>query len=520
MTRIRLAAFLLLLAPLWIACAGNDESRTLRLAGSPSGVSTLDPALIRDTEGLFLARQVFRGLVTFDAELNVVPDLAGRIEVSEDGRTYRFTLEPDVRFQDGKPITAQDIVASFNRALDPALANGDGSALPGSSTFQGVVGVEDRLAGEVGQVAGINAANDETIVVQLAEASASFLARLAGGPALVVDVRETARPEWWLSPNGSGPFQVAEFDPASRLILESWGETRRDDGLAIETIEVRFGASALQPFNLYEAGEIDLVEVPGYAIDRVLSPADPLKSHLIVVPQLSTTFVALCPSDEGFSDPAVRRALGQVIDRPRVVEATFAGHVRLAEGLIPPSILGRDWPADLPELDIQAAQATLSAAVGAGSVPRILDPGAGLAVLLAEVAQQELGFEIEVVAPDWATFTALTAERNLPGFVLTWVADYPEPENFLTALFGTDSPNNYCGYSNPEVDRLLAEASRELDGPRRETLYLTAQQAIIDDGVVIPIYHGVSYTLVNPDVHGLVVSPAGILSLEGVWIED
>jgi len=102
--------------------------------------------------------------------------------------------------------------------------------------------------------------------------------------------------------------------------------------------------------------------------------------------------------------------------------------------------------------------------------------------------------------------------------VLSWIADYPDPASFLTTLFHSGSPDNYTGYANPMVDALLDEAGVEADIDRRAALYLDAQQIIIDDGVLIPLYHGVSYMVVRPDVHGLEISAIGILALENVWI--
>jgi ABC-type oligopeptide transport system substrate-binding subunit len=127
---------------------------------------------------------------------------------------------------------------------------------------------------------------------------------------------------------------------------------------------------------------------------------------------------------------------------------------------------------------------------------------------------------MDVVDQPWPEFTQRLSQRDLPGFVLTWVADFPDPENVLATLLRTGSPDNYLGYSNLSFDRLVQAANAETDVQRRRELYLEAQQLAIDDAVIIPLYHEMSYTLVQPWVRGLVVTEIGILALEDVWIED
>jgi ABC-type oligopeptide transport system substrate-binding subunit len=139
-------------------------------------------------------------------------------------------------------------------------------------------------------------------------------------------------------------------------------------------------------------------------------------------------------------------------------------------------------------------------------------------VVLKEIAAEELGLEIQVIAPPFPEFSVALGSQTLPAFALSWIADYPDPASFLTSLFHSASPDNYIGYANSEVDALLADAGAEADVDRRAALYLEAQQIIINDNVLIPLYHGVSYMVVQPEVRGLEISAIGILTLENVWI--
>ncbi|MDQ3549053.1 MAG: peptide ABC transporter substrate-binding protein [Chloroflexota bacterium] len=490
--------------------------QTLVMAGSNEGPETLDPALVRDSESSFYTRQLFRGLVRLDNDMQVQPDLAERIVISADGQDYTFHLRSNAVFQDGRQIDADAVAASFNRAADPALAGGDGFALPAAIYLIDIAGVEARLAGDAETISGITIVDDRTLTMTLREPTANFLYKLTGNAAQVVDVDTATGDDWWREPNGSGPF-ILETWSASEMVLSAFASFY-DGAPLLDEVVVRLGQAAFQPLNLYESGEIDVTEVPFYAIDRVLSESDPLHDELTVVPQLSTTFILMNPNEEPFDDPAVRTAVVASFDQSKVANVMLNGKVVQAEGIVPPGILDREWPADNPAYDLDTATQSIASA-GELDVPPTFY-GSGASVSLTDVLQRDLGIDADAIALDWPEFTERLTTQSLPAFSLTWIADFPDPANFLTALFLTSSPDNYIGYSNGEVDRLLLDAEAVLDPDERARLYLAAQQLIIDDGVLIPLYHDVSYTVVQPHVNGLVVSPIGILSLEDIWIDD
>ena len=494
----------------------NGE-QSLFLAGGSRGPLTLDPALVRDSESAFLARQIFRGLVSLDADLDVRPELAERITIAADGLTYRFELRPDLTFHDGAQLDARAVIRSFERATDPTLATGAG--LPAATYLDDIEGVTDRLAGESETISGMREVDPQTLEIHLARPAANFLLKLTGAPALVVDADSATGADWWHAPNGSGPFRIVDYSVDQELRLEPFEDyvTGRP---FLDSIRIRFGSAALSPLNLYESGEIDLTELPGYAVDRALSGSDYLGRDLRVTPELSTTYIAFNPNMPPFDDPNLRAALARLVDRERLIEVGLAGRAEAALGLVPPGILERAWNADLPSFDPAAARDIYGGGAGVEQTPQIYDPGGGMAVLLKEVAEQELGLEIDVIAPPFLDFSADLGTQELPAFVLSWIADYPDPASFLTTLFHSSSPDNYTGYANPAVDALLSEAGVESDVDRQAALYLEAQQIIINDGALIPLYHGMSYMVVRPDVRGLEVSAIGILALENVWIAN
>jgi ABC-type oligopeptide transport system substrate-binding subunit len=133
--------------------------------------------------------------------------------------------------------------------------------------------------------------------------------------------------------------------------------------------------------------------------------------------------------------------------------------------------------------------------------------------------QRDLGLTVEIVNVDWPEFVLGLSRREYPAYELYWGADYPDPESLLLVLFGAGRADNYVDYRNGGFDDLLREAAAEPDVAKRADLYLRAQQILLDDQVVIPLYFDVAYTLAKPAVKGLQVTPLGILGLEPVWLE-
>jgi oligopeptide transport system substrate-binding protein len=244
-----------------------------------------------------------------------------------------------------------------------------------------------------------------------------------------------------------------------------------------------------------------------------------LHADLVIEPQLSTSFLVLNPNVAPFDNRDLRLAIMHAFDRAKEVRVGLEGRAQLAAGLTPPGIGARDWPSSLPAYNLDSARQALAAAGTLDRRPAIYESGSGVAGTLKAVLARDLGLEIDAVDVPWEQFTGLMTSRALPAFELTWVADYPDPEDFIGALFDSRSPDNYIGYSNSRVDALLAQAERELDPATRANLFLQAQQQIVDDGVLLPLYHDVSYTLIKPWVRGLTETPIGVVSLESVWIE-
>ena len=507
-----------------VSLATPSGEQVFRLSGTIDDPLSLDPALGRDLQTAFITRQIFRGLTRLNADLIAEPELAERIEISPDGRTYTFTLREGLTFQQGNPLTARDVAFSLTRAISPVTTGGNAALLAGPTYLSDIVGAAAVTAGETDTLRGLRVIDDRTLEITLAEPNSAFLTKLASPAVAVVDANDVTRDEWWTSPNGSGPFMIEEWSPGERLVLAPF-EGYFAGKPPLEAVTILFGPSAARPFNLYQAGLIDSTTVPILAAERVLDPNSAFAEQVSVTPVLATGFIAFRSDVEPMDDPHIRRAVQLAFPRHKIADVTFDGLVLRADGLVPPGMAGREWPVPAAtDYDLAAARAAVAASRygRAEDVPpiRIFSGGGIGSTALQDVLEADLGLTVEVIQIDWPEFNRGLGQRGYPAYELLWGADYPDPQTFLWSLFASDSPDNYVDYANPEYDAALAAAARTLDADERATLYDRAQAILASDNVMIPLYHSTQYNLARPSVRGLTVTPLGILYLDSVWMEQ
>lgn len=500
----------------WIPADG------LRLAGSWQGGTSLDPAFARDLDTIFLVRQLCRGLTSYDEGLAPVPELAAQIDVTEDGKVYTFRLRQDARFHDGRSIEAEDVRFSLTRAIHPKTAGGDPTKLSGAIYLGDIEGADVLLSGETDDLAGVEVLDPGTIRISLASPSSTFLMKLAAAPAAILDrYQDMSVPDWWTSLNGSGPYRLAEFREGEELILkavDSWNGRN----ILVKDLSIRLGISAGQPVNLFQAGKIDLVaEVPPALVSLVSDKATGMRDAFILEkPEFALSYIAFGNQEAPLDDVHVRRALQKVFSSALFAEAAFDGRVRVADGVIPPGMLGQEWIAKIPAADVDAARREIVASRygDAAAVPLIRIYAADIMAVeaLREVAHAELDIMIEAVQVNWQDFLEGLSSRRWNAYGLFWGVDYPDPEALLHVLFGSTSSENYTGYSNAGFDDVLLLARRESDDAARRALYAEAQQILIDDAAVLPLYVPIRYTLARSGMSHVPVTAMGLLGLEAL----
>ena len=506
---------------------------------------TLDPHKTSDTTSAFIIGEVFSGLVTLNTDLQIVPDIAERWEISDDGMVYTFHLLPDATFADGKPVTAQDFVYSFNRAADPELAS------PVARTYlSDIVGVTEVLDGEATEITGVTAIDERTLEITITAPIAYFLAKLTYPTAFVVDRAnvEAGGDRWTDSPNSTGPFILKEYKIGEHIILERNDNFYREPAYIDQVV---FNLAGGQAMALYENDEIDITGIGILDLERLQDPNEPLSKELkIVPPRLSVSYIGFNVEKPPFDDAHFRRALNFAIDKELIANEVYAGLIKPAYGILPPGFPGYTEGIEGLEYDEYRAVEEICASAYANreacdaaltegveqleeksfydeDAPRIIlsvsgtggDVGIGTQVIL-EMWETTLGVEVEIQQVEWATYLQDLNERKFQVFSLGWQADYPDPQDFLDILFHTESETNHTAYSNSEVDAILEEARVERDPGRRVELYNQVEQMIIDDAAWAPLwYEGERHVLIKPHIKDYRLLPMTIPKFRYIYFD-
>ncbi len=524
---------LLLLASMATSCFGDIAKPGPAPAPSPqvggqgtlnladTGPITLDPAVAAEASSAMYIIQIFGGLVRLDEKLQVAPDIAESWDKSADGRTFTFHLRHDVTFHDGKPVRAADFKYSWERALSPNTGS-----LTAGTYLNDIVGAADVLSGKVAQLSGVKVLDDYTLEVTIDAPKAYFLDKMAYPTAFVVDrANVESGSSWWQHPNGTGPFKLKQWQKDQVLVLE------RNDGYygdKARLSEVDFKLFSGNPLQLYQEGSIDVSYVFASYIGLVTDPSNPASRELSVYPELSLYYLGFDASVPPFDDVNVRQAFTYAVDRERLIALATKGVVSPAYGILPPGMPG--YNSGLGGLRFNPAKAKeLIAASKYGDVsnlpPIILTTSgwggdiSGVIGGVIEEWQRNLGVKVTVRQLEPENFLYALKKEKDQLFDSGWIADYPDPQDFLDVLFHTGSQSNAGDYSNPQLDSLLDKAAVEQDPNVRLGMYQQAEQMIVQDAVVLPLFFNRSYILVKPYVKNYALNPLGFPLLNQVSIQ-
>jgi oligopeptide transport system substrate-binding protein len=489
---------------------GVNRNRALFLAGGEStNPRDYDPATEHDSGD----KRIYSGLVSLDANLHLVADLAGSWDISTDGTVYTFHLRPNARFQDGRAVVAQDVIYSWERAAAPAT-NSD-TVL----TYLGdIVGVADMHSGKAQHISGLKALDDHTLQVTIDAAKPYFLFKLTMPVAFVLDQKNVASgPNWYRTPNGTGPYKLSRWDSFKLMVYDA-NPYYYLGAPTIPQIVVELNTGV--GIDMYESGEIDMTGVSSSDVARVLDPADPLHADLVSGVSMCTNYVTFDVSKPPFDDVKVRQAFSMAFDRQKFIDVVDNGVGIPADGLYPPSLPGFNPNLKGLPYDPKQAQQLLAQSKYGGpqGLPPIVFTSEGIGntagpdvAAMAQMWEQNLGVKITIenLEPD-KFYDLLNSGQHGQIFLGGWCADYPDPENFADVLFHTGAQQNLGNYSNPALDAILDQARGEPDVTKRIQLYQQAEQIIVQDAPALFISHDVTYMLVKPYVKGYVLTPIDI----------
>ena len=508
------------------ACAAELLNEATLHRGNRYDPATLDPQKVNTTYEFAIITDLFEGLVAYDALGQPIPGLASSWTISPDGKRYTFTLRPNLVWSDGAPLTAEDVVFTFRRLMDPKT----------TAIFAPLLYVvANAHAVNTGAAAldtlGVTAPNATTVVMELA-APAPYLTQLLASAYSSIVPRHLIlqRGDTWTQPGimvSSGAFVLEAWRPQSGVVLAhnphfyDAAEIKLARVAYIPTEDVNSGVAR------FRAGELDMqLDVPASQIDQLVAEM-PAQTRL--TPTLLTYYLALNTTQPKLSDKRVRRALSLAIDRDILTDKVLRSGEGAAFSFVPPVVVGYkpaalDFAATASDERLAEAKRLLGeAGYGSAKPLRITYSHSSnldlrrIAVIIAGMWKR-IGVETTLLNTEGKVHFANLREGNFEVAFVGWAADFNDASSFLYVLDSGTTRSNYSRYHNPIFDGLLARVATLENAEARAEVLHDAEALAMADQPIIPLYFGVSKNLISQRVVGwranaIDVHPSRYLSL-------
>lgn len=456
---------------------------------------TLDPGRVESAADVRVASLIYEGLVRLGPDGRLEPALARRWEVTGGGRRYVFWLKPGVRFHNGRPLTAEDVVYSLARLLDPR------DPAPRAWVLEGVEGAHAYRQGRRASVTGLRAVGRHRVEIRLDAPRPAFLQRLATPGAYVID-RETAEQGGRFAPVGTGPFRLVAWSPAEVRLAAYAGYHRGRPYLDEVRLLVEGPRTAV--LAAFARGQRAALRVVPHEL-RDLAVQWGWSGPQWRVEPPATAWIEVNGNARPLDRAGVRRALAYAVDRETLIAGLLPGGYRLADGLIPPGMAGSGQARSLPAYRADAARRHLvDAGVRPGTTLRWLQPGDPLWAAVAgrlDYLLGRVGLELVATTVDHAEFRRRVA-GSPPTVHLTprtWWAEYPDPE---AVLLPWAARRGWISTGTGSLGTLTGA-----QGPQRARAAARLEQALLQQGRVLPLYHPVWFWAVQPWVRGFRPTP-------------
>jgi len=541
----------------------HDEDLKIFKYNESAGILTLDPIYAKDLPHIWACNQIFNGLVAFDDEMNVVPAIAKSWNISDDGMTYTFVLRDDVYFHEDecflkttgigyastRKVTAHDFVYSFNRVLDRKLNSS------GSWIFSNVNKRQQPIANSQQPKYAFEAINDTILKIELAQPFPAFLGILSMTYASVVphEAVDFYGTEFGRHPVGTGPFKYQYWKEGVKLVFrknpnyfEKIGEERLP---YLDAVSISFIIDKQVAFMEFVKGKFDFMSgIDARYKDELLTRDGQLRQeyeddiYLIREPYLNTEYLAFFLGENDTLGKerslALRQAVSYSIDREKMLRYLRNGIGTPGNyGIIPVGLPGSLETENLrnSESENHGDSTSIGYPYNPKKAERILKDNDLLGYELklyttqdyidiakfVQSALTEVGLNCKVEEMMPAALREKRANGNLPFFRSSWVADYPDAENYLS-LFTTNNftPQgpNYTHYSNAKFDELYQKSLTCNDTEERARIYHEMDSLMMTEAPVVILFYDEVLRFVNKNVEGLGSNPTNMLNLKKVKI--
>ena len=488
--------------------AGARTSDSVRAGGGilqipiTGTLHKLDPSLAGTVEDAEVLPSIFETLTRDLGGARIGPWLAASFTSEQGGKRYRFRLREEVRFHDGRRVTARDVRHSFERLL--LNEENAGSRF----TYSCIRGAKALLNGELKDLAGFKIHSAEEFSIELEEPISFFPALISYHAAAVVPEGSDRFGNSWRDGSvGTGPFRVVQFEPGVRLQLERNKDYWRPGYPKCEGLSFNFGVSPTEILSQFRAGRFSL------AADLLPADAEALRREpefaagYHEIPRLTTYYLAFNIHNGPLKEKKLRLTLAASFDTENVVRQTLGRIAVPAQGLIPPGLLGHD---SSYTSRIQSHSATSDTKhEGEIELTAVVNPVffGEYAALTREIARslREHNVKVRIVNKTMEEWLDAVAAGSVDCVLGRWVADFPDADTFASILVskgGLLGP--ICGL--PEVDRLIARGRSETSPAARHAVYRQIEEIIVRERQILPLFHEQAYRFARPEIEGMSLS--------------
>ena len=497
-----------------------------------SGPVSLDPAFATGAKSIQYIQQIFSGLTGFDKDGYLQPDIADTWLISEDAHTYTFTIKDNATYHSGRKVTSIDIQYSWERALK---SQNKKNVL---NYLGDILGAREFSSGDTDNLEGFNIIDDSKFEIKLVSPTPYFISKLSHSHTFLVDSEQLIRYSennraWEAKPIGTGPFVMGDWLPGVIMYLYPYPDYHLNKPEIDSLIFRLYGG---KPALMYQSGEIDATTlfsdevIDIYNSDLIFGGSPVKEQNLIKSTEMSTYYIGFNTQSIPFDDINVRKAFAQSSNVETIVSNYFESVHQNAYGLIPPQM--PDFNSNLDNNDyIYDPESALNYLSNSNyyldkTLPDIFynTPGySGPNALISEIINSwidNLGVNIttNVIPPDQYYYSIDKVSYDIYDY--GWIADYPDPHNFLYSLFHSKAGSNVSKYNNSDYDSLIDLATMETNEDKRIQYYIDAEEKLINDAVLIPLYHGSTFALIKDHVSDINFTPYGMLDLRDVKISN
>ena len=507
---------------------GNAEQELyISIGTEPEG---LDPHIVTGVSESKVLLSLFEGLTTLHSEtLAVEPGVAESWDISEDGLRYTFHLNPKARWSNGDPLTAEDFLFAYERILTP-----DTGALYAYMLYP-IRGAEAFNKGELENFddVGVSAPDPYTLVVEL-DAPTPYLLSLPTHytwyplhkETVLAHGRMTDRISKWTKPGnfvGNGPFALNTWRLNSSIHVTKnpyyhATDAVRLNGIHFLPIDIDTEERAFRSNQVHITDTVPLPRIEWYRANQ--------PERMRFDTYLGVYYYAINTDRGPLKDPRVRKALAYSIDREALTEHILKAGQKPAYHFTPPNTAGYTAEAKLP-YDPELARQLLAEAgyPGGEGFPKFellfntSEAHSTIAVAIQQMWKEELGIDIGLYNQEWKVYLATRKAREFDIARAAWIGDYVDPNTFLS-LATSDNGNNHTGWGNENYDQLIRQAATTQDTEARFALFQKAEQILIDELPIIPIYFYVSSTLIDEAVQGWYPNIRDYHPYQDVWLKE